>query len=144
MFAGISFSNGGAEPYLSRLHHGGELLRRLALFGWEEVMGGIRSAAQYPRGQRLRRQASNFQKSSNIRTKPAPKENGHRAYLSGSYSVYDNVQLNGDDLLRDPLACPSGARRSPLPRYPHGPPNSAVMHRPCTSGTQIYTDAAAA
>jgi uncharacterized protein (TIGR03790 family) len=143
MFPGISSPTVALSRYLSGFTMAESFYAASRFVGWEEVMVGDPLCCPYPRGQVVAPiQASNFQKSSNIRTETCS-EGGLDIALtsSGSYSVYDNVNLTGMTSFEARLACPSGGSTISIYLDSLTGPPIGICTAPSTSGTQIYTDA---
>jgi uncharacterized protein (TIGR03790 family) len=143
LFSGISSPSVALSRYLSGFTMAESFYAASHYVGWEEVMVGDPLCCPYPRGQVVAPlQASNFQNSSNIQTETCS-EGGTDIALtsSGSYSVYDNVNLTGMTSFEARLACPSGG--STISIYLDSLHGRLIgtCAAPATSGTQIYTDA---
>jgi uncharacterized protein (TIGR03790 family) len=143
MFPGISSPSVALSRYFAGFTMAESFYAASRFVGWEEVMVGDPLCCPYPRRQVVAPiLASNFQNSSNIQTESCS-EGGMDIALtsSGSYSVYDNVNLTGMTSFEARLACPSGGSTISIYLDSLNGPPIGTCTAPATSGTQVYTDA---
>jgi uncharacterized protein (TIGR03790 family) len=143
MFPGISSPSVALSRYLSGFTMAESFYAASHFVGWEEVMVGDPLCCPYPQRQIAAPiQASNFQNSSNIQTETCS-EGGMDIALtsSGSYSVYDNVNLTGMTSFEARLACPAGGSTISIYLDSLNGPPIGVCTAPSTGATQSYKDA---